>query len=48
MCESYLMISILAKFAIRVLVPTLSKAISSIVSLPIGAADRTMPVPNTL
>ena len=42
------MISILAKFAISVFVPTLSKAISSIMSLPIGATERIIPLPKTL
>ena len=40
--------SILQKFAISFLVPTLSKAISSKVSLPIFSADITSPLPNTL
>jgi len=40
--------SILLKFAIRVLVPTLSKEISIIVSLPMGSALITRPMPKTL
>ena len=37
-----------AKFAITFFVPTLSKATSSKVSLPIGLAERITPVPNVL
>ena len=46
--ENYFMISIFAKLAISVFVPTLSNAISSMVSLPMGVAEITIPVPKTL
>ncbi len=37
-----------AKLAISFLVPTFSNAISSSVSLPMGVAERTMPLPKVL